>query len=35
MRKDIKVLGQEGLGIVYVGANSMLSGNYISEHDAI
>jgi 3-hydroxyacyl-CoA dehydrogenase len=34
-RKDIKVLGQEGLGIVYVGANSMLSGNYISEHDAL
>jgi 3-hydroxyacyl-CoA dehydrogenase len=35
MRKDIKVLGQEGLGIVYVGANSMQSGNYISEHDAL
>ena len=34
-RKDIKVLGQEGLGIVYVGANSMLSGNYISQHDAL
>lgn len=34
-RKDIKVLGQEGLGIVYVGANSMLSGNYISEHDQL
>jgi 3-hydroxyacyl-CoA dehydrogenase len=34
-RKDIKVLGQEGLGIVYVGANSMLSGHYISEHDAL
>ncbi len=32
-RKDIKVLGKEGLGIVYVGANSMKSGNYISEHD--
>ena len=32
-RKDIMVLGQEGLGIVYVGANSMYSGNYISEHD--
>lgn len=32
-RKDIMVLGQEGLGIVYVGANSMFSGNYISEHD--
>jgi 3-hydroxyacyl-CoA dehydrogenase len=35
MRKDIKVLGQEGLGIVYVGANSMQSGHYISEHDAL
>ncbi|MGV3637507.1 MAG: 3-hydroxyacyl-CoA dehydrogenase NAD-binding domain-containing protein [Flavobacteriales bacterium] len=34
-RKDIKVLGQEGLGIVYVGANSMFSGNYISQHDAL
>ena len=34
-RKDIKVLGKEGLGIVYVGANSMLSGNYISEHDQL
>ena len=32
-RKDIKVLGNEGLGIVYVGADSMLSGNYMSEHD--
>ena len=32
-RRDIKVLGQEALGIVYVGANSMKSGNYISEHD--
>jgi 3-hydroxyacyl-CoA dehydrogenase len=34
-RNDIKVLGNEGLGIVYVGANSMLSGNYISEHDQL
>ncbi len=32
-RNDITVLGQEAMGIVYVGANSMLSGNYISEHD--
>ena len=32
MRKDITVLGQEGLGIVYAGANSMKSGNYMSEH---
>jgi 3-hydroxyacyl-CoA dehydrogenase len=33
--KNVMVVGQEGLGIVYVGANSMLSGNYISEHDAL
>jgi 3-hydroxyacyl-CoA dehydrogenase len=32
-RKDIKVLGKEGLGIVYVGAHTMKSGKYISEHD--
>ena len=32
-RKDIRVLGKQGMGIVYVGANSMYSGNYISEHD--
>jgi 3-hydroxyacyl-CoA dehydrogenase len=32
-RNDIKVLGKQGLGIVYVGANSMKSGNFISEHD--
>ncbi|MFZ6052802.1 3-hydroxyacyl-CoA dehydrogenase/enoyl-CoA hydratase family protein [Halocola ammonii] len=34
-RTDITVMGQEGLGIVYVGANSMFSGNYISEHDKL
>ncbi|MEH6308868.1 3-hydroxyacyl-CoA dehydrogenase NAD-binding domain-containing protein [Olivibacter sp. CPCC 100613] len=32
-RNNIQVLGKQGLGIVYVGANSMKSGNYISEHD--
>lgn len=32
-RDNIKVLGKQGLGIVYVGANSMKSGHYISEHD--
>ncbi|HEY0900262.1 MAG TPA: 3-hydroxyacyl-CoA dehydrogenase NAD-binding domain-containing protein [Sphingobacteriaceae bacterium] len=32
-RKDIRVLGKQGLGIVYAGANSMYAGNYISEHD--
>lgn len=33
--KNITVVGQEGLGIVYVGAHSMLSGNYMSEHDSV
>jgi len=33
MRKDIRVLGRSGLGMVYAGANTMYSGNYISEHD--
>lgn len=32
-RQDIKVLGKQGLGIVYAGANSMFAGNYISAHD--
>ena len=32
-RTDITVLGQEGLGIVHVGAHSMKSAGYISEHD--
>jgi len=34
-RTDIKVYGQEALGLVYSGANSMLSGNYMSEHDEL
>lgn len=33
MRRDIKVLGRSGLGMVYAGANTMFSGHYISEHD--
>jgi 3-hydroxyacyl-CoA dehydrogenase len=33
-RKNIKVLGKQALGLAYLGANSMLSGHYISEHDA-
>ncbi|UKN02989.1 3-hydroxyacyl-CoA dehydrogenase NAD-binding domain-containing protein [Paracrocinitomix mangrovi] len=32
--KNITVLGQEALGLVYVGADSMEHGHYISEHDA-
>lgn len=34
-RKDVTVLGKEGLGIAYVGADTMKSGNYISEHDQL
>lgn len=34
-RNDIRVLGKSALGLAYVGANSMLSGKYISEHDAL
>lgn len=32
-RKDIRVMGNEALGLVYAGANSMFSGNFISDHD--
>jgi 3-hydroxyacyl-CoA dehydrogenase len=32
-RTDIRVLGKQALGLAYAGANSMYSGNYISEHD--
>ncbi|MDP4663437.1 MAG: enoyl-CoA hydratase/isomerase family protein, partial [Salibacteraceae bacterium] len=34
-REDIQVLGNEGLGLVYVGAETMKSGNYMSEHDRV
>lgn len=34
-RTDIKVLGRQGLGIVYAGAASMRAGNYISDHDRL
>lgn len=34
-RKDIRVLGKQGLGIIYVGAASMQAGHYISEHDKL
>jgi len=33
--KNVTVMGQEGLGLIYVGANSMLSGKYMSEHDGV
>ena len=33
-RNDIKILGREALGLVYVGADGMTEGKYMSEHDA-
>jgi 3-hydroxyacyl-CoA dehydrogenase len=32
-RSDIRVLGNQALGLGYLGASSMYNGNYISEHD--
>lgn len=32
-RKDIRVLGRQSLGLAYMGASSMRSAKYISEHD--
>ncbi len=32
-RKDVKVLGKQALGMFLVGTDSMLAGNFISEHD--
>jgi 3-hydroxyacyl-CoA dehydrogenase len=34
-RKDIRVLGKQGLGMVFAGANSMYSGHYMSSHDKL
>jgi len=34
-RKDIEVMGNEGLGLVFVGAETMVSGHYMSEHDRV
>jgi 3-hydroxyacyl-CoA dehydrogenase len=34
-RTDIKVLGKEALGLVYVGSDSMVTGNYMSDHDKL
>lgn len=34
-RTDITVLGNEGLGLVYVGAETMVSGHFMSEHDRL
>jgi 3-hydroxyacyl-CoA dehydrogenase len=33
--RKVKVLGKQGLGMVYAGANSMFSGNYMSAHDKL
>ena len=33
MRQDIKVLGQQSLGMFLVGTDAMKAGHYISEHD--
>lgn len=32
-RQDIQVLGQQGLGALYIAAHSLQLGNYASEHD--
>lgn len=32
-RKDITVLGNQALGLAFLGADSMRAGNYISDHD--
>lgn len=34
-RNDIRVLGKEVLGMVYVGADGFTTGNYMSEHDKL
>lgn len=34
-RKDITILGQQALGIVYVGADSFRAGHYMSKHDQL
>jgi len=34
-RKNIKVLGRSGLGMIFAGINAMQSGNYISAHDTL
>jgi len=34
-REDVQVLGNEVLGLVYVGAETMAAGHYMSEHDRL
>ena len=33
IKEKVKVLGQDALGMFYVGTDQMLAGRYISEHD--
>jgi len=35
LRNDIRVLGKEALGIVYVGADGFTTGHYMSEYDKL
>lgn len=34
-RNDIKILGNEAMGLVYVGADGFATANYMSEHDKL
>ncbi len=34
-RNDVKVLGKEALGMVYVGSDGFKTGHYMSEHDGL
>jgi len=34
-RNDIKVLGNEAMGLVYIGADGFTEGHYMSEHDKL
>ena len=34
-RNDVKVLGREALGMVYVGSDGFQTGHYMSEHDGL
>lgn len=33
MRKDIRVLGRQGMGMIQAGANAMVAGHYMSDYD--
>lgn len=33
IRKDIRVLGRQGMGMIQAGANAMVAGHYMSEYD--